>query len=114
KKTTTKPEKPKGKGGAPKGNQFWKARSKHGRDKIFTDPNVLWDACVEYFEWIEANPLQAVELVKFRGSAKQVKVPKMRAMTKSGICLFLGISEDTWERYKEDKDFCGIIAEAER
>ena len=28
-------------GGAPKGNQFWKARSKHGRDKIFASRAAL-------------------------------------------------------------------------
>ena len=31
-------------------NQFWKQRTKHGRDKIFTDPQILWEAACEYFE----------------------------------------------------------------
>ena len=42
--------------GAPKGNQFWKLRSKHGRDKLFTTPELLWQAACEYFEWCENNP----------------------------------------------------------
>lgn len=29
--------------GAPKGNQFWKLRSKHGRDKLFSSPEILND-----------------------------------------------------------------------
>ena len=27
---------------APKGNQFWMLRSKHGRDKLFATPEALW------------------------------------------------------------------------
>ena len=32
------------------GNQFWKARAKHGRSKIFSSPNQLWKAAIEYFD----------------------------------------------------------------
>ena len=39
--------------GAPKNNQFWKLRSKHGRDKIFKTPKILWEAACDYFEWCE-------------------------------------------------------------
>jgi len=35
---------------APKGNQFWKARSKSGRGKIFRTPKSLWKAAEEYFQ----------------------------------------------------------------
>jgi hypothetical protein len=72
---------------APKGNQFWLLRSKHGRDKIFSSPDVLWDAACEYFQWCEDNPL--IEL-DFRGKdAVPVELPKMRAFTWSGLELFL-------------------------
>jgi len=46
---------------ATKGNQWWKLRAKHGRDKIFKTPALLWEACVEYFEatdkrkWIQKD-----------------------------------------------------------
>lgn len=98
---------------APKGNQFWKARSKHGRDKIFSTPEVLWDACQEYFKWIDDNPLQAAELVKFQGKAKIKHLPKMRAMTISGLCIFLDCEQKTWANYRERKDFLQIITRVE-
>lgn len=72
---------------APAGNQFWKLRSKHGRDKLFESPELLWDAACEYFEWCEDNPLKELD---FRGKdATEVVLPKMRAFTMQGLCLFL-------------------------
>ena len=41
---------------APKGNKFWMLRSKHGRDKLFATPELLWDAACEYFQWCDENP----------------------------------------------------------
>ena len=38
---------------APKGNQFWMLRSKHGRDKLFATPEALWEAACEYFQWCD-------------------------------------------------------------
>lgn len=40
---------------APKGNQFWMLRSKHGRDKLFATPEALWEAACEYFQWCDEN-----------------------------------------------------------
>ena len=90
---------------APKGNQFWKVRSSHGRKPIFESPDQLWDAACEYFEWIDANPLQAAELVKYQGSYKTAKLNKMRAMTVTGLCTFLDISVNCWYEYSEREDF---------
>lgn len=69
------------------GNQFWKMRSKHGRDKLFTNPEELWEAACEYFEWCEQNPLIEVDFVG--KDATQVHKPKMRPFTMQGLCLYL-------------------------
>ena len=99
---------------APKGNRFWEARSSHGRRPIFNDPDDLWEACLEYFEWVDDNPLLAAETVKFHGEATLTQVPKMRAMTISGLCIFLDISEDTWARYRKKNDLSGVTTRVER
>jgi hypothetical protein len=75
-------------GGAPIGNQFWKLRSKHGRDKIFATPEIMWQAACEYFEWCDENPLIEVD---YKGKdADKVEMPRMRAYTLMGLCLYLG------------------------
>lgn len=93
---------------APKGNQFWKVRSSHGRKPIFESPDQLWDACCEYFEWVDKHPLKAAELVKYKGKAKLKRIPKMRAMTILGLCIFLDISHDTWLEYCKKEGFLGV------
>ena len=98
---------------APVGNQFWKARSSHGRNPIFAAPDDLWSACVEYFEWVEANPLYEDKLTSYQGVNTHEPVAKMRAMTISGLCIFLDIARSTWDEYKAREDFSGITSRVE-
>ncbi|WP_420961072.1 DNA-packaging protein [Brucella sp. IR073] len=98
---------------APKGNQFWKARSSHGRKPIFPDPDKLWDACCEYFEWVEANPLWEDKLVTFQGAATHEPVAKMRAMTISGLCVFLDISQQAWSEYRQREGYGEVTTRVE-
>lgn len=99
---------------APQGNRFWEARSKHGRNPLFGSPEQLWDACVEYFEWVENNPLWETKSYQYQGVPVQDQIPKMRAMTISGMCLFIDIDETTWKAYKAKEGFSGICTRAEK
>lgn len=98
---------------APKGNRFWEARSSHGRKPLFAKPEDLRTACFEYFAWVEENPLYCSEKVAFKGKATLVEIPKMRAMTIGGLCIFLDINPQTWENYKAKEDFFGVTREVE-
>ena len=89
---------------APKGNKFWEARASNGPSPKYKTGQELWDACLEYFAYVEANPLKSVELVKYQGSAHEVELPKMRAMTIMGLSRFLKINRDTWYDWKETRD----------
>ena len=96
------------------GNRFWEARSKHGRDPIFDDPEVLWGACEEYFKWVEENPLKEDKPVHYQGAMIPNTVNKMRAMTIGGLCIFLDICEETWTNYRNKPDFLGVTKKAEK
>jgi len=95
---------------APVGNKFWEARSSHGRSPKFATPDDLWSACVEYFDWIDANPLYEAKAFAFQGDVTIESLPKMRAMTVSGLCIFLDISPKTWAEYRDRKDFTPITS----
>ena len=84
--------------------QFWKQRSKHGRYKKYT-PETLWLSAVDWFQWMEDNPLEASEIVKFKGGATIAKVPKLRAMTLDAFTLYLDISISTWHNYAKQSDY---------
>lgn len=98
---------------APKGNRFWEARSSHGRNPKFESPEVLWAACCEYFEWVEANPLYEVKAFAFQGVVTQESLPKLRAMTISGLCIFLDITRQTWGTFRAMEGFSDITTRAE-
>lgn len=117
KKPATKKKSPKKKTtrkcGAPKGNHFWKARSTHGRKPIFDKPETLWTASVEYFEWVEANPLYESKAFSYQGRVTLKQIPRMRAMTINGLCIFLDINHETWTNYKKKDDFLGVTSQVE-
>ena len=99
---------------APAGNRFWEARSSHGRAPIFASPEELWSACLEYFEWVESNPLYEARPFAYQGVVVQEPVAKMRAMTIMGLCNFLDISVDAWALYRGREDFIGVVSRAEQ
>lgn len=99
---------------APKGNRFWEARSSHGRNPKFESGDQLWSACCEYFQWVEDNPLWEMKPFAYQGEVTQEPVAKMRAMTLTGLCLFLDISDDTWRNYREKEDLLGVVSRAEK
>ena len=96
-----------------KGNKFWLARSSHGRNPIFSNPEQLRNACYEYFEWVENNPLYEEKIFHAQGVITKDTVAKIRAMTISGLCIFLDIDRTTWENYRNNQDFFRITKEVE-
>lgn len=98
---------------APEGNHYWKFRNSHGRAPIFATPEDLWDACVSYFEWVEDNPLHETKAFAHQGIVTTAELPKMRAMTISGLCIHLEIDEQTWRNYGQREDFLGIVSKVE-
>lgn len=102
--------------GAPTGNSFWKLRSKHGRDTLFETAELLWEEACKYFEWCDNNPLIEID---FKGKdAERVEIPKMRAYTMSGLCLFLDCNTQYFSQFKhsekgKEKDFSLVITRIE-
>lgn len=99
--------------GAPEKNSFWKLRAKHGRDKIFTSPEIFLESAYEYFEHCDLNPWMKNEAVKSGEYTGQIiQVPTQKPYTIQGLCIFLGITEQTWLNYSNDekyKDFFDVF-----
>lgn len=106
---------------APIGNKFYLLRSKHGRDKLFNDPQLLLDTAIEYFEWCDAHPWIKKEQKKgntnlkvegdFKANKKAteilsglVEIPTQRPYTFAALCLYLGCTEETFHSYGKDQD----------
>jgi hypothetical protein len=116
---------------APIGNEYYKVRLKHGRDKAYT-PESLLEKANEYFQWCLDNPLYEAVIVKGSrveqtetpmiskdGKKTSVKskvtqpydiaqLPKMRVFSIQGLCNFSDITRVTFLKYDKDKDFINI------
>lgn len=118
--------------GAPIGNQFWKLRSKHGRDKLFTTPELLWNAACEYFQWCDENPWttrkaiqktvpmkkkvgKKVQIVNEEQTQREV-TPTARPYSLSGFCMYVGASTNWFLEFENgcknnnEVDFLEVIA----
>jgi len=106
--------------GAPKENQYWKLRSKHGRDAIFSSPEKMLDACMEYFDVTSKRKWKKSELIKSGDLAGQIiEVPIDTPFSLTGLCLFLGVNTQYFDEFKksktckENKDFSLVIRSIE-
>lgn len=96
------------------GNKFWQARSSAGPKPIFADASALWSSCCEYFEWAEDNPLQEAKAFSYEGKVTVASLPKMRALTIGGLCIFLDINRATWNEWRKSRsDLHEVITRVE-
>lgn len=106
------------------GNQFWKKRAKHGRDKLFETPELMLEAAYEYFQDAKDNPWYKTEVKVVSGGAmfgsevQQVQVPTATPFSLVGLCLYIGCNEAYFRQFKADKvkctvDFSTVISEIE-
>ena len=72
-------------------------------------PDELWKAAVEYFQWVEANPLLKQEAAVYKGFVSLYNVNHMQAMTKDGLCLFLEIRVCTLTVYSKKEEYKAVI-----
>ena len=76
---------------APKNNQFWKERGKHGRDRIIQDSKALEEDANEYFQKCIDNPIIEID---YRGKdATPVEIYKPKVFQKDELAIFCGLSE---------------------
>lgn len=100
------------------GNEWWKARSRHGRFPVFEPTpegrQKLAEACEDYFAWNRDNPLIEAKLVSYEGASSLEEVPKMRALSINGLCIFIDVAYKTWKDWRTTRPDLGpVIAWAE-
>lgn len=100
----------------PKGNQFWKLRSKHGRDKLFGSPELLWESACEYFQWCDENPILSIKSTTSTNGSSSEEKELQRPYTKQGLYFYIGCSEDWLRNFKKvaNHDFLRVIEAIEQ
>lgn len=98
-----------------KGVKPWRARASVGAPRLYESPELLQAAVFEYFEWIEQNPLTSTKVGFSYGEAVKTEITHIRAMTKGGLAMFLGVTPETLYEWKKSRaDLKPIIEWAER
>lgn len=97
------------------GNRLWEARSTAGPKPVFATAEALWAACEEYFQWITDNPLYEAKAFSYEGKVTIASMPKMHAMTITGLCLFLDVTDATWREWRASRaDLSAVISRVEK
>lgn len=90
--------------GAPKGNNYWQFRNKHGRGFIYT-PEAFWEEAVKYFEWMQNNVWNKKEAIKSgQQTGDLIDIPTQTPMSIESFCLFADIDRTTFLNYESNKD----------
>ena len=82
------------------GNQYWKKRSKHGRDRVIKSPEVLADAADEYFQFCIDNPIIVVDYKGKDATKVEMEIPKV--FQKNELARFCHLS--CWKYINDLKD----------
>jgi len=89
---------------APKQNNYWQFRNKHGRDFKYT-PDELWSEALAYFEFMSKSVWNKKEAIKSGDLAGTlIDIPTTTPMSAESFCLFADISMDTFRNYKSNKE----------
>lgn len=96
------------------GSKLWKQKDPTKRGwgvpPKFANADELWEVCVKYFEWADANPIYEQKVFNYKGVTSRVNVPKLRAYTHTGLCAFIDVYPASWKRWaKEREDLLPVI-----
>lgn len=106
---------------APIGNEFWKLRSKHGRDKLFKSPALMMEAAEQYFTKTIERKWHINDAVKGGIMAGElIQIPTETPFTMQGLCRYLNCNTKYFNQFEDSikdkkdklsKDFSNIITD---
>lgn len=67
--------------------------------RLVNNPEELWDAAMGYFKWAEEHPLYEAKVFHSQRGLSYASIPKMRVYTIEALCMFLGVSRETWNQW---------------
>lgn len=97
-----------------KRNELWKLAQNYMRKDRRYEADTLMMKILQYFVWADDNPLIENKLVTYEGVSNLEEIPKLRATTITGCCLFLGIPDKTWRDWRQERmDLSPVLRFAE-
>lgn len=82
------------------GNDFWRRRTKHGRDAIFSSPEIMAEAMMDYFVDNKEHPWIKQEWKTTNGKLKLVGIPTETPLSWEGLAIHLHVSTGFFRTFK--------------
>ena len=74
-------------------SSYWRERRYPGRPRKFKTPGDLWEAALNYFEYVDDNPFESEE-TKTSLTDSETKIKKhKRPYTIEGFCVHIGVNK---------------------
>ena len=91
--------------------ELWEQGLRHaGRPPIYSTPQELLTACESYFQWSVENPLKEEKAFCSEGRISIAKISKLRAFTTGALCLYIGMTLETWCQYRKKPGFSEVTS----
>ncbi len=84
-----------------------------GRKPTFIHPEELLAECVAYIKWNDENPIPDYRVFCSMGQITTTTVPKMRPLTITAMCLYIGMSMQSWKDYRKLDGFSSMCCSVE-
>lgn len=80
-------------------------RNYFGNVVSFPTPQHMINAAVDYFTWVEENPMIEVKIFNGASGIRTHDASHPRAMSWQGLAAHTGVSVSTWKSYKDRPEF---------
>lgn len=92
------------------GDQFWQKRAPFaGQVPAFKDPQEMYEAALEAFNWLHEHPLREQVAFHYKGTVVKSYVTKMRPFTWKAVAMCMGIGEAAFKAYRNKDDFAPVV-----
>lgn len=92
------------------GNKFWRRYPILGRPRAFENPEDMLAKCMEYFDWVDDNPLMEAKVF---GTGFKANVDKARPMSQGALCIHIGVSKRSYHVYLARPEFQELMADVQ-
>lgn len=93
------------------GEPLWNLRKTRGAPRKYETPEEVGEVLADYFQWVQASPLQEEKVFCNGGEIIVHQINKLRSATLEGACLALGVTRETWYEWKRSRaDLSDILA----
>lgn len=89
-------------------SDFWSDALARTRFRKYL-PMELAEQAALYFKWCNENPLYETDIRSVDGCVVETPIAKVRAFTKRGFMLWLGMTESNYRQYAADPAYADVI-----